>query len=180
MISVRCVAWLSVVKSECMTPSNTLVSTRDTPPADIPARNGGTLRPVRDSASARALVAKRYEKKTRAIREGIARAGEQLPDVNSHNEYDTLVAIAEAHAMHAYDPSARGSQSSFESLLRHGFPAPEREQVSVTVTGVGVDPDMTELLALYRAAKQDNPTLAERGREAVRRVVSGDVADVDE
>ena len=83
-------------------------------------------------AAARARAGKaekareRREKAAKAIREGVASAGVQIPDVAKADEYEVVEHLAEQHTLNAADPSARGSTSSLKTLLQHGWPRPER------------------------------------------------------
>jgi hypothetical protein len=114
-------------------------------------RNGGTLIPF-DSERARAAVKKRYERANKAIREGIASAGEELPGISTRDPYKVIQEIARAHAMQAHDAGARGAGTSFQILVSRGFPQPEREK-GVIVSAPVEDADLKELLAQFRIWK---------------------------
>ena len=97
-------------------------------------RNPTTGRITKSSsaAAARARAGKaekaraRREKAAEAIRMGVGKAGVQIPEVANAQAYEVVDHLAEQHSLNAADPSARGSTSSFKTLLHHGWPRPER------------------------------------------------------
>jgi hypothetical protein len=113
--------------------------------------NGGILTPF-DSERARAASRARWEKANAAIRRGIARAGEQLPGIQARDSFRVVEVLAEQHALHSYDPSARGSTGSFKMLLDRGFPAPDKSADGAS-PAPAADPDLRELLDAFRAWK---------------------------
>jgi len=120
---------------------------QDTYPARIkPSHGFGELTPVRSSEAGRELVRKRWDNMSRAVRAGVAKAGEALPAVNAHSSLKVIEYLSEEHAKHASVPGARGAVSSFDMILRHGWPRPEREQ-GVSDTGEGLTIHMDGELA---------------------------------
>jgi len=97
-------------------------------------------------------VRKRYERANKAIREGIASAGEELPGIKINDPYEVLREIARAHALQAYDAGARGAGTSFQILVSRGFPQPEREK-GIVVSAPSDDAELKELLAAWREYK---------------------------
>lgn len=114
-------------------------------------RNGGTLTPF-DSTRAVEAARRRWEKANLAIRKGIAKAGEQIPEIKASDSFRVIEALAESHALNAFDASARGSTSSFDILLKRGFPLPS-ESGGVSPAPAVDDLELKELLAEYRKWK---------------------------
>ena len=107
-------------------------------------------------AAARARAGKaekareRREQAAKAIREGVASAGVQIPDVAKADAYEVVEHLAEQHTLNAADPSARGSTSSLKTLLQHGWPRPEHadDVGGQTQGGARLDISKETLLAL--------------------------------
>jgi hypothetical protein len=83
---------------------------------------------------------------SRAVRAGVAKAGEALPAVNAHSSLKVIEYLAEEHAKHASTPGARGAVSSFGMILDRGWPRPERE-AGMSASGDGLTIHMDGELA---------------------------------
>lgn len=93
----------------------------------IPGKNGGTLRPVRSTEQAQALVRKRWDGVSAAARRGLAKAGKQIPDLVGDGPVRVVEYLVEQHTLNAADPSARGATQSFKQIMDLAYPKPERE-----------------------------------------------------
>jgi hypothetical protein len=126
----------------------------------IPGKNGGTLRPVRDEAAARALVRKRWDGVSAAARRGLAKAGKQIPDISGQGPVRVVEYLVEQHTLNAADPSARGATQSFKQVMDLAYPKPEREVATGPATPPGgaslaLSPELArELLAAMRARRE--------------------------
>ena len=120
---------------------------------------GGRLTPF-DSERGRAAAYKRREDMSRAARLGLADAGEQLPDVKAHSPIKVIRYLVEQHAMHAADPSARGSQASFAAVVKLAYPALDTRPGDAATAPASSD--VAEMVAMWRAAKASDPALAAR------------------
>ena len=137
----------------------------------IPGGRGGTLIPIASPERARELAARRWANVSRAARLGLADAGEQLPDVSKRQPLAVIRYLVEQHAMHAADPSARGSQASFAAVVKLAYPAPEGRPGDAVTAPAG--DDVAEMVAMWRAAKASDPELAERAAALLRAADGG-------
>lgn len=134
----------------------------ETLPERIVMPNGSYLIPIRNREDARALVKRRWEKAGAAARRGMAKAGQQIPEVDKRSSIAVLEHLAEVHTLNAADPSAPNSVQSLKQVLSLAYPKPEKvdeEDAPKDSTN-----DLRELLALWKKAKAENPELAERAQ----------------
>ena len=122
----------------------------------IVGRNGGTITPIRDSARASELARRRWDKVGAAARRGMAKAGQQIPDISTRGSLAVVEYLVEQHTLNAADPSAKGSAASFQKVMDVAYPAPSKaaqvEQgntVTVTLTD-GAMAGLAELLLSRR------------------------------
>jgi len=122
---------------------------------------------VRTSEAGRALAAKRRANLEADARAALAAVAPQVPDLpQAPNAMRAMRrAIYMQHALNAYDPSAHGSAASARLVLHDSAPpAADGRQVPGEQEQ---DADLAELLAVWRKAKEKDPTLAERARQAM-------------
>lgn len=149
----------------------------------VPGGRGGKIHPPFNSVTAAAAARARYDRAALAIRRGVALAGEQTAGVMRRNAYAMLVQIAKAHAAHALDAGARGSQTSFRTLLGAGWGVGENGRHNDSLEGGG--PVTGEVETILQAFKLENPDeynqMLERARAVVERNrQAGPVIDNDE
>ena len=131
--------------------------------AMVPGGKGGFIVPPWDSERARAAVRKRWEMASAAARRGLAKAGEQIPEINANSAPKVIEYLSEQHTLNAADPSSRNAVASFRQVMAVGYPKPERREVDSGSGRVGVDAsDLADMLALFRAALAESPELRER------------------
>ena len=124
-----------------------------------PGGRGGTLVDF-DPERGREAARRRWANVSKAARLGLADAGDQLPNVKAHSPIKVIRYLVEKHAMHAADPSARGSQASFAAVVKLAYPQPDsRPGDTAPAPASG---DVAEMVAMWRAAKAADPALAER------------------
>ena len=132
---------------------------------------GEEIGPPFDRETAREAAARRWAGVSRAARLGLADAGEQLPGVSSRQPLRVIQYLVEQHALHAADPSARGSQQSFAQVVKLAYPAPDaRPGDAAPAPASG---DVAEMVAMWRAAKDADPALAERAAALLAAADSG-------
>jgi len=113
-----------------------------------------------DSETAKLARKRRFEKASKAIRDGVEAAAKQLPDINKNTAYEVIKHAAEQHALNATDPSATGSASSLKLLLDKGWPEPKREEE--WPAPAGDEGAQRLLLAAFKQALANSPELRER------------------
>lgn len=123
----------------------------------VPGARGGRIVKPWDSAAAAAAARRRWELASQAARRGMAKAGEQLPNIDRRGPLAVVEYLTEQHTLNAADPSARGAGASLREVMRLAYPAPERAQVAAGETPAGgltfhLSPELArDLLAELRA-----------------------------
>jgi len=89
----------------------------------IEGRNGGTLTPFTED-SARSAAMKRWHGAVEAAWEGVADAGDEVPELSSRDSHAAIRYGVRQHTLNWFDPSAPGSAASGKLVL--GLLKPER------------------------------------------------------
>ena len=144
----------------------------DTQRTRIAGKNGGTLTPY-NAEQARQAARRRWELVSAAARRGLAKAGEQIPDIARQGPVAVVEYLVTQHTLNAADPSARGATQSFKQVMDLAYPRPDREvsagpAVPAGGATIALSPELARaLLAELRRGSGDGGNVVEhRARQA--------------
>ena len=90
-----------------------------------------------------------------------------MPGIDKRSSFAVIRYLTEQHTMHAANPGERGAVSSFQQVVKMGFPEPARADPGNSA--IALDPALQELSAMWTAARDADPELARRARELLAR-----------